>query len=590
MILVSHSFKGFEASQKGTDTFLLTNRQGDFFLSGYRSKYRGLFFRCGDQMMRTVECITPDRTPTELRHELHSVVEVFNGASIRYMMRRRSLLLRVEGNLKLDFTLDMRYIYDFSDQGRIYSIKDNVVEYRKMDGEHVQYQAALAVAGRPIQAIGKWTEQFYDKDQKRGSGLDSLWVYDGFSIECSGKTDIVIGFGSDRENALHECEHCSQHFDGLIESEMKYCDHISPRRGRDVQVNLAYAHARNSLDSLQAEISGRKSIYAGLPWFFQFWSRDEAITCGGLIAEGRIYLAKEILMRLLSSMQPDSSISNRIPPAGLGSADAAGLVLLRLEQLVRLGQEKKMTEHLFSDSELEMIRDRLRLRCRLHDGLILNKRKETWMDTDWKGDYREGARIEIQAYHLANLRFLRMMEPFSEEKKAAQDAFDGLRRLVREKFFDGNTLADGADDPTIRPNVFLAYYACPELLSKEEWGRVFHNSLAKLYLDWGGIASIQRDSELFSPIYTGEDNRSYHRGDSWFWINNIAAICLHRLDRKRFYSEVHKILEASAREILFHGAIGHSAELSSASRLESEGCLMQAWSAATFIELMEELY
>lgn len=85
------------------------------------------------------------------------------------------------------------------------------------------------------------------------------------------------------------------------------------------------------------------------------------------------------------------------------------------------------------------------------------------------------------------------------------------------------------------------------------------------------------------------DNRSYHRGDSWFWINNLAAICMHRLDKKKYQQQIKFICEASMKDILFNGIPGHHAELSSASELRSEGCLSQAWSAATFIELVHEL-
>ena len=53
---------------------------------------------------------------------------------------------------------------------------------------------------------------------------------------------------------------------------------------------------------------------------------------------------------------------------------------------------------------------------------------------------------------------------------------------------------------------------------------------------------------------------------------------------------IKKILGASTEEILYKGAIGTAGELSSAKELRSEGCLMQAWSNALYIELVEELF
>jgi glycogen debranching enzyme len=150
-------------------------------------------------------------------------------------------------------------------------------------------------------------------------------------------------------------------------------------------------------------------------------------------------------------------------------------------------------------------------------------------------------------------------------------------------------LADGLDDWTVRPNIFIAAYVYPELLSKTEWTLCFKNALPKLWLSWGGLASIDKNNPLFTPRYTGETRQSYHRGDSWFWINNLAALVMSRTNKAKFKRYIDAIAKASAKEILTSGAVGHHAEVSSASRLESQGCMAQAWSDAMFIELVEEL-
>ena len=54
-------------------------------------------------------------------------------------------------------------------------------------------------------------------------------------------------------------------------------------------------------------------------------------------------------------------------------------------------------------------------------------------------------------------------------------------------------------------------------------------------------------------------------------------------------SYIEKISAASTTDILWKGAIGCASELSSASSQKAEGCLNQAWSNATFIELMNVL-
>jgi len=161
---------------------------------------------------------------------------------------------------------------------------------------------------------------------------------------------------------------------------------------------------------------------------------------------------------------------------------------------------------------------------------------------------------------------------------------------VRAEFWDGKILADGLADWTIRPNVFLAAYLYPKLLSKEEWAQCFDNILPKLWLSWGGLATIDQTDSRFINSHTGENSASYHNGDSWFYLNNLAALVLHRTDQKRFQKYIDQIIAASTRDILWQGAIGQHSEVSSASKLESSGCFAQAWSAAMYIELIEEVY
>jgi hypothetical protein len=164
------------------------------------------------------------------------------------------------------------------------------------------------------------------------------------------------------------------------------------------------------------------------------------------------------------------------------------------------------------------------------------------------------------------------------------------KNKVKEVFFDGKILKDGADDPTIRPNIFLAYYIYPELLDKNEWETVFDNSLKKLWFNWGGLSTIDKSSPLFCENYTGEDNKSYHRGDSWFFVNNIAAICLNDLNEEKYRKYVDKIIEASTKDMLYLGISGRPSELSSAAKLEAKASLCQLWSAATYIEIMQALH
>jgi glycogen debranching enzyme len=165
-----------------------------------------------------------------------------------------------------------------------------------------------------------------------------------------------------------------------------------------------------------------------------------------------------------------------------------------------------------------------------------------------------------------------------------------LKNKVRERFWNGKNLADGLSDWTIRPNIFIAAYVYPELLSNKEWEICLENSLKNLWLDWGGLSTIDKNNRLFTEIDTGEDIKSYHRGDSWFWLNNLAAIQLNKINNKKFQRYIQKIISASTEDILWKGCIGCASELSSAKELSSRGCFNQAWSNAIYLELIDEIF
>jgi len=91
---------------------------------------------------------------------------------------------------------------------------------------------------------------------------------------------------------------------------------------------------------------------------------------------------------------------------------------------------------------------------------------------------------------------------------------------------------------------------------------------------------------VHTPNYTGANNKSYHRGDSWYWLNNLTAICLMKVNAKKYKKYINTIKQASIKDILWQGGIGSASEVSSAAEQTGSGCLNQAWSDATFLELL----
>ena len=356
--------------------------------------------------------------------------------------------------------------------------------------------------------------------------------------------------------------------------------------------------AGRGVQSLVQEIGAMKGIYAGLYWFPQFWARDELISLKALMHAGKYPLVKELLWKHLHHITVEGYLPNRVPSADLKSADAAGWLWKRVADFISFLDQKKLLNRYLTTRDRMFLKRQLRQTIvgiknrHMQNGLVVNGNKETWIDTEWGGEVRSGARIEIQAAYLHMLNLMGTLCGLTGDKRgkatmALQER--SFAQKVRKAFWTGTALKDGSDDATMRPNVFLAYYLYPPLLTDTYWKSCFTAALEKLWNDWGGLSTIDKGHPLFCAQYTGENNRSYHRGDSWYWVNNLAAIALRRADPEKFAPYVKRILDASTYELLWSGIVGYSAELSSSARLESKGCLAQAWSMGMYLELVEEI-
>ncbi|RMF05252.1 hypothetical protein D6764_05170 [Candidatus Woesearchaeota archaeon] len=623
MIRVAHVIKKevIEKEVFRNPSFLLTDKKGGFFSLGANSnetRYNGsVFLKDNLEAQKVIESIglVGTRT-THLANAFYQIERLSGRAREHFFLEEKALVydvLHFDGEAQV--VLDVRPLYDFDDKGRFYEIYREedvlVVEYRKENENAPPKKMYLAIKTKSdYKRVQEWKKAVYEYDLRRGSMPAELYVFDALRFRVRFNTRIVFSWDEDKEKAKARARHVMVHADTLKELRKAYWERAAGPDDRipEPAVRMAYSCAKHSLDSLVNKIplSGKETtgIFAGLPWFHQFWTRDEAIALKGLILMGRYNLAKEIIMRELSQIKDDGIVQTRYPSQeqDLASADAAGWTFVRLEELMSVLKRKNLLNDYFSEDEMKFVIEKLEqtivnlIKYHTQQGLAVNRGLETWMDTTSGTDTRVGARIEIQALRLRMYQFMEKLLKMTGNKddwQMYQHLEHEFQRRVKHVFWNGEFLADGINreiDPTIRPNAFIAGYLTPELLTKNEWVTAVKTMLPKLWCSWGGLTTIDKEDELFQPEYTGEDNRSYHRGDSWFWVNNLTGVFLHRLDKDLFKEFIQAIVKASSEEILFSGFIGHAAELSSASELESHGCWAQAWSAATFIELVEEVY
>ncbi|MFH1399960.1 MAG: amylo-alpha-1,6-glucosidase [Nanoarchaeota archaeon] len=605
---IIHQVNGASVEGSGDGAFLLTDKHGSFLSFGdpSDSHVQGYcqFSPNEWEMYKTIENISIAPKATTIVNDLTSIERRGDRSSERFIMHPKGFLYILDDYAGLaTVDLDFRRIYDFHDQGRVYRVTQEpdglLVEYKKFtDGslsslDHTYYLYVFGAVNFTLR--DEWIPVEYPYDLRRGT-TTQRYVYRAFDIPVHNR--IRLAFAGSR-NPQHARQNAKQVFHSAetyrAQAERTWSDTLTnPRVSHNVAIK--------ALDDLCVALhDNHAGVFAGLPWFFHLWARDELICLGALIAGGRYDLVRSILARYMHRFKPDGRLPTRFPPTTLDSADAPGWFCLRAKQFLSKLKEEGLLEKYYSTDDLKRLyftveRSISRInRFYLRDHLVYSGPLETWMDTSVGDDARQGACLEVQLLHIRMYDLAEWLCSHLGFDEAA--SYRHLRGLmfdaVRQRFRHGRILADRIDergpDLVVRPNIFLAHYIYPYIFSSAEWKVFFDEALKELWLHWGGLSTLPRSHPLFVDEYTGENNRSYHHGDSWFFINNIAARQMALVDLHAFRPRIDAILKASEQELLFSGFVGHAAELSSACRLESSGCRAQAWSLATFVDLVDLL-
>ncbi len=579
--------------------FMLSNKRGcyAYFSDKPKSRYQGFFFKDHLNMFRVIENIKLNVKSSiqTVTNKCYSVERGYSDGIVESFFMpegHSSLVYGLNKESSFDISFDIKGSYDNREFGRVHEMhvegdkiilkftKKTSLNEDESDGkEEFHIYVAMKPDRISFEPINEWEKRYYSDDESRKSMPYERYIYSALRLRAK---NLVLSVSRDKGAAVHEADYISANLSKLKKEREKQVSSIlkSPavKKIKDDDARLAYIYALNSLEGLRVKTKREEGILAGLPWFFQIWSRDELISLKGLSSLDKTGV-KNILMRYFFDFR-EGTLSSKLHESCIASADAVGWLYFRVNEFIKAG--------MFSAAEVKKITDILDknvgflIQRSTYNGFAVCHEKETWMDSL----NRDGALIELQALRLSMYKLLFELTQDKEYKEL--EAW--LREETRKRFWNGKYLMDSMDYDVIRPNLFIAAYVYPELLSKDEWATCFENVLPKLFLDWGGLSTIDKSNSLFVANHTGEDPKSYHNGDSWFWLNSLAAIVLSRIDGVKFGSYIKKILNASSKEIIYSGIAGCAAELSSASQLKSEGCLNQAWSNAMFIELIEELF
>ncbi len=366
--------------------------------------------------------------------------------------------------------------------------------------------------------------------------------------------------------------------------------------------NKALAWAKLSLDALMMN-QVTKGIFAGLPWFNNYWGRDTFISLpGATLVQGRFTEAKQILTSFAAFQQLDSNSTDygRIPnivtttDKAYNTVDGTPrFVMMAKEYVERSGDTTFMKE--IYPAIVRSIEGTLKHHCDSL-GFLTHGDAETWMDAvgpDGPWSPRGNRANDIQALWAqqseAGIWFATRLGDVNSARSWNQH-LEKMKKSFPSYFINKNTMIDhlnrdGSKDTQLRPNQIFAV----GLLDENSRAQILQSVISNLTYEYG-VASLSQDDANFHPYHQYElyypKDAAYHNGTVWTWLQGPVISELCHFNKQEIAA---KITENSIHQILDQGAVGTQSELLDAIARPNEkearlsGTFSQAWNLAEFI-------
>lgn len=423
----------------------------------------------------------------------------------------------------------------------------------------------------------------------------------------------------------------------------------------DARLNDAWKWAVASFDALNMDehASGLgKGIYAGYPWFQDYWGRDSFIALRALTATGQFELASQNLEAFLRFQNLDSTsaefgkIPNRVRPDEIiyNTADATPRLIIEADRYIAYSGDTAFARRIFPNIDAA-IRGTIQYRTG-SNALLLHGPADTWMDAVGAGgpfSPRGDMAVDIQALWIDALGAATNIARFKRGTQADQlmELSDSTRALALESFqlafrnpsytssAEANPLlydavrSNGVASAELRPNALFATHLIPGTQPKRDLVEQVTNRLGT---PWG-LMSLDPSDAKYLPYHKAEplydQDASYHNGIVWLWNSGIWIEMLLRhgmVDKawevtRNYVDIMHdnitlgtlpELIDAKPREGVFVDQFPDADHFSGISRLDQmslrneagvsnsipalSGTWSQAWSLSEFIRNIAEDY
>jgi glycogen debranching enzyme len=428
-------------------------------------------------------------------------------------------------------------------------------------------------------------------------------------------TTIIFVSGDTEEQAVNLAATVAGNYRAMIaqrKDRMERLVNTSYIRTDNEQLTKAINWAKLSMDALIMN-QLKKGIFAGLPWFDNYWGRDSFIALpGATLVTGDFEDAKEILRSFAEWQDREviSPTSGRIPnqvtttSIAYNTTDGTPWFISALDQYVKYSNDTAFAREMYP-SIFIAIEGALSHHCDSLNFMTHND-QETWMDAAtpegcWSPRGNRANDIQALWYHEMQIA-IAMAQTCNDAQSAIQwnGIIHGIGYNFNKMFVDDKNgfvydhlNIDGLPDYQIRPNQLFTLNLIQD---RDVRARVFRNVTEKLVYPWG-VASLSQDDPNFhpyhhySPYYV--QDAAYHNGIVWTWLAGrwIDAAASYNLQDLSY-----QVTDNMVHQILDRGAVGTLSELLDAvprpnqKEPQLSGTFSQAWSLAEFLRSFYQSY
>lgn len=418
---------------------------------------------------------------------------------------------------------------------------------------------------------------------------------------------LAIGVGDTKKEAIALLKHSLQNSDMLIEKRKNRMEKLLREtriKTQNDRFNRALMWAKISMDALIMN-QVTKGIFAGLPWFNNYWGRDSFISLpGASLVTGNFVEARKILTSFAAFQEKDKTNSNygRIPNIittthkSYNTADGTPRFVISALDYYKYSGDKSFVNEIFPVIE-RSIEGTLKYHSDKNIFLVHGD-EETWMDAvgpegGWtpRGDRANDIQALWYQQLLAGAEFAKLIKKNKLANnwiKLAEELKKNFNQIFvsdeKNSIYD-HLNADGTVDSKLRPNQIF----CATILNEETRANVLANVVTNLTYVYG-VASLNQFDEQFHPYHQNlpyyVKDAAYHQGTVWTWLSGevISELCRFERQEKAF-----RLTDNLVYQIMNRGAVGTISELldghprPGAFEPDVSGTFTQAWSLAEFI-------